>query len=76
MLRIALVSDIAPGNIGGVERFAFSMADCLASRKMMIDVYDRGSIEGWTDKWYDKYLVNQYRNMQIEKMANENRLSS
>ena len=69
VLRIALVSDISPGNIGGVERFAFSMADCLASRKMMIDVYDRSSIEGWTDKWYDKYLVNQYRNMQIGNTA-------
>ena len=35
----------------------------------MIDVYDRSSIEGWTDKWYDKYLVHQYRNMQIGNAA-------
>ena len=69
MLRIALVSDISPGNIGGVERFAFSIADHLARRKMLIDVYDRSSIDNWTDKWYDKYLVNQYRNMQIGNAA-------
>jgi len=47
MRRIALVSNTAPANIGGVERFAFSMADHLARQKMMIDVYDRSSIEGW-----------------------------
>jgi len=69
VLRIALVSDITPGNIGGVERFAFSFAEQLKKQNMLVDVYDRSSIEGWTDKWYDKYLVHQYRNRQIGNAA-------
>ena len=29
MLRIAIISDVTPGNIGGVERFTTSIAEQL-----------------------------------------------
>ena len=64
-MRIAIVSDIMPGNIGGVERFAFSLVDQLIRRNMSVDIYDRGSIGDRPNKWEYNFFINQYRNIQI-----------
>jgi len=64
-VRVAIVSDIMSGNIGGVERFTVSISEELKRRNMEIDVYDRSAIDNWQDKWYDKYFINQRRNLQI-----------
>ena len=64
-MRVAIVSDIMSGNIGGVERFTVSISEELKRRNMEIDVYDRSAIDNWQDKWYDKYFINQRRNLQI-----------
>ncbi len=65
MLRIAIISDVTPGNIGGVERFTTSIVEQLEKRKMSVNAYDRSSIDNWNDKWYDKYIVNARLNMQV-----------
>jgi len=64
-MRVAVMSDILPGNIGGIERFTISISEELQRRNIEIDVYDRSVIDNWQDKWYDKYFINQRRNLQI-----------
>lgn len=64
-MRVAIVSDILPGNIGGVERFTASISEELVKRNFEIDVYDRSIIDKWRNKWYDKYFMYQLRNMQL-----------
>ncbi|HWR29667.1 MAG TPA: glycosyltransferase family 4 protein, partial [Negativicutes bacterium] len=63
------VSDIKPGNIGGVERFTASIVEQLKKRKMEVNAYDRGAIEHWSDKWYDKYIVSARLNMHVGTAA-------
>jgi glycosyltransferase involved in cell wall biosynthesis len=65
VLRIAIISDVTPGNIGGVERFTTSIVEQLEKRKMSVNAYDRSSIDNWNDKWYDKYIVSARLNMQV-----------
>ena len=65
MLRIAIVSDITPGSIGGVERFTTSIMEKLEERNMRVDAYDKSSIEHWQDQWYDKYIVNARLNRNV-----------
>lgn len=64
-MRIAIVSDITPGNIGGVERFSHSMAEQLALRGILVDLYDRSLLGGWQERGFDRYLMSQRRNRQI-----------
>ncbi|CQR74876.1 GDP-mannose-dependent alpha-(1-6)-phosphatidylinositol monomannoside mannosyltransferase [Sporomusa ovata DSM 2662] len=66
-MRVAIVSDIIPGNIGGVERFTVSISEELKKRNIEVDTYDRSAIDNWQEKWYDKYFINQRRNLQIGK---------
>ena len=76
MLRIAIVSDIMPGNIGGVERFTTSIIEKLEERNMKVDAYDRSSIEQWRDQWYDKYIVSARLNRNVGLAAWEKISSS
>ena len=64
-MRVAIVSDIMSGNIGGVERFTVSISEELKKRNSEVDIYDRSVIDNWQEKWYDKYFINQRRNLQI-----------
>ncbi|TWH47684.1 glycosyltransferase family 4 protein [Sporomusa sp. KB1] len=75
-MRVAIISDISPGNIGGVERFTVSISGELKRRDIEIDVYDRSAIDNWQDKWYDKYFINQRRNLQIGNAAGKKIASS
>ena len=68
-MRVAIVSDILPGNIGGVERFTASFAEELQRRNIEVDIYDRSAIDNWQEKWFDKYFINQRRNLAIGKAA-------
>lgn len=65
-MRVAIVSDTIPGNIGGVERFTVSISKELRKRNIEVDTYDRSAID-WQEKWYDKYFTSQRRNLQIGK---------
>ncbi len=69
MLRVAIVTDTMPDAVGGVERFVISMKEYLAKRNMIITVYDRSSIVDWRDKWYDKFVFGQRRNMLLGNIA-------
>ena len=64
-MRVAIVSDIMPGNIGGVERFVVMMAEELKKRNIEVDLYDISTISQWQEKWYDKFLGGSRRNFQI-----------
>lgn len=68
-MRVAIVSDIMSGNIGGVERFTVSISEELKKRNSEVDIYDRSVIDSWQEKWYDKYFINQRRNLQIGNAA-------
>ena len=69
MARIAIVSDITPGNIGGVERFTSSIVEEMEKRNIKANAYDRGSIDHWSEKWYDKYFANARSNMCVGRAA-------
>ena len=64
-MRVAIVSDIVSGAIGGVERFTVSTSEELRKRGLKIDVYDRSVLEHWQERWYDRYFMYQRRNMQL-----------
>jgi len=68
-MRVAIVSDISPGNIGGVERFTVSISEELRRRNFETDVYDRSTIDNWQEKWYDKYFISQRRNLEVGSAA-------
>ena len=69
MLQVAIVTDTMPDAVGGIERFVFSMAEYLKERKMKISVYDRSAIVDWREKWYDKLIFDQRRNLQLGNVA-------
>ena len=68
-MNIAVVSDFVPGIVSGVARFSSSIAEQLERRNMKIDVYDLSTIEAMKAKWYDKYLVDQRRNLHLGNAA-------
>lgn len=68
-MRVAILSDITPGNIGGVERFASTFKEQLEKRNISAETYDRGSVGIWRDAWYDKYTVSARSNMRVGSAA-------
>jgi glycosyltransferase involved in cell wall biosynthesis len=68
-MRVAIISDITPGNIGGVERFASTFKQQLEYRNMTVDAYDRGSINHWREQWFDKYTVSARSNWCVGRAA-------
>lgn len=52
-MKVAIVTDSLPDNVGGIERFAVIMANKLKKRNMEVVVYDRGCVD-WQYKWFDK----------------------
>ena len=68
-LRVAIVSDITPGNIGGVERFTACVAAEFQKRRIEVQTFDRGNIGNWREKWYDKYIVEARSNLLVGKAA-------
>lgn len=68
-MRVAIVSDIMPGNIGGVERFVVSISEEFKKRNIAVDLYDRSTISNWQEKVYDKFGGSLRRNLQIGNAA-------
>ena len=68
-MKVAIISDITPGTIGGVERFAGTFKQHLEKRNMTVDAYDRGSLKHWRDQWFDKYTVSARSNWCVGRAA-------
>lgn len=68
--QIAIISDTQHRNIGGVERFTFTLADGLQKRNIAVTLYDQSCLGQWRPAWYDGLgLENPRRSMRLGTVA-------
>lgn len=64
-MRLAIVSDTPRRNMGGVERFTYSLVDVLRKRNITVDIYDQGNLGEYLPRWYDKFGLQMPRRSQL-----------